>query len=175
MKGCSSLGLLRFAVLLGIGDRKKRSLALMDIKEAAVAAAPRYTGLKMPQDQGERVVEGAKHLSPHLGKRMAAGHLQKRSVFIRELLPQDLKVEIEQLTVPDAMKAAGFLAGVVGKAHARQMDEATRTNWFKELARNRSKTLEAPSWLWSSVVSLIGSHEIAYLEHCRKYATQVPA
>jgi uncharacterized protein (DUF2252 family) len=175
MKGCSSLGLLRFAVLLGIGDRRKRSLALMDVKEAVTAAAPRYTGQKMPKDQGERVVEGAMHLSPNLGKRMVAGRLEKRSVFIRELLPQDLKVEIEQLTVPDAMKAASFLAGVVGKAHARQMDEATRANWFKELERNRSKTLEAPSWLWSSVVSLIGSHEMAYLEHCRKYATQVPA
>ena len=175
MKGCSSLGLLRFAALLGIGDRKKRSLALMDVKEAVAAAAPRYAGQKMPKDQAERVVEGAMHLSPHLGKRMVAGRLEKRSVFIRELLPQDLKVEIEQLTVPDAMKAASFLAGVVGKAHARQMDAATRTNWFKELERNRSKTLEAPSWLWSSVVSLIGSHEVAYLEHCRKYATQVPA
>lgn len=175
VKGCSSLGLLRFAVLLGIGDRRKRSLALMDVKEAVTAAAPRYTGQKMPKDQGERVVEGAMHLSPNLGKRMVAGRLEKRSVFIRELLPQDLKVEIEQLTVPDAMKAASFLAGVVGKAHARQMDEATRANWFKELERNRSKTLEAPSWLWSSVVSLIGSHEMAYLEHCRKYATLVPA
>ena len=175
MKGCSSLGLLRFAVLLGIGDRKKRSLALMDVKEAVAAAAPRYSGPKMPKDQAERVVEGAMHLSPHLGKRMVAGSLEKRSVFIRELLPQDLKIEIEQLTVPDAMKAASFLAGVVGKAHARQMDAATRTKWFKELERNRSKTLEAPSWLWSSVVSLIGSHEVAYLEHCRKYATQVPA
>jgi uncharacterized protein (DUF2252 family) len=175
MKGCSSLGLLRFAVLLGIGDRRKRSLALMDVKEAVTAAAPRHTGQKMPKDQGERVVEGAMHLSPHLGKRMVAGRLEKRSVFIRELLPQDLKVEIEKLTVPDAMKAASFLAGVVGKAHARQMDEATRANWFKELERNRSKTLEAPSWLWSSVVSLIGTHEMAYLEHCRKYATRVPA
>jgi uncharacterized protein (DUF2252 family) len=175
MKGCSSLGLLRFAVLLGIGDRKKRSLALMDVKEAVAAAAPRYAGHKMPKDQGKRVVEGAMHLSPHLGKRMVAGRLQKRSVFIRELLPQDLKIEIEQLTVPDAMKAASFLAGVVGRAHARQMDKATRTSWFKELERHRSTTLEAPSWLWSSVVSLIGSHEIAYLEHCRKYATQVPA
>ena len=175
MKGCSSLGLLRFAALLEIGDRKKRGLALMDVKEAVAAAAPRYASQKMPKDQAERVVEGAMHLSPHLGKRMVAGRLEKRSVFIRELLPQDLKIEIEQLTVPDAMKAASFLAGVVGKAHARQMDAATRTKWFKELERNRSKTLEAPSWLWSSVVSLIGSHEVAYLEHCRKYATQVPA
>jgi uncharacterized protein (DUF2252 family) len=175
MKGCSSLGLLRFAVLLGIGERKKRTLALMDVKEAVAAAAPRYAREKMPKDQAERVVEGAMHLSPHLGKRMVAGRLEERSVFIRELLPQDLKIEIEQLTVPDAMKAASFLAGVVGKAHARQMDEATRKGWFKELERNRSATLEAPSWLWSSVVSLIGSHEVAYLEHCRRYATQVPA
>jgi uncharacterized protein (DUF2252 family) len=175
MKGCSSLGLLRFAVLLGIGERKKRSLALMDVKEASAAAAPRYAGGKMPKDQAARVVDGAMHLSPHLGKRMVAARLDGRSVFIRELLPQDLKIEIEQLTVPDAMKAASFLAGVVGKAHARQMDEATRRRWFKELERNRSTTLEAPSWLWSSVVSLIGSHEVAYLDHCRRYATQVPA
>ena len=126
MKGCSSLGLLRFAVLLGIGSGKKRDQALMDVKEAVAAAAPRYAGRKMPKDQAERVVEGAMHLSPHLGKRMVASKIDQRSVFIRELLPQDLKVEIEQLTVPDAMKAASFLAGVVGKAHARQMDKATR-------------------------------------------------
>jgi uncharacterized protein (DUF2252 family) len=172
MKGCSSLGLLRFAVLLGVGTGKKRDLALMDVKEAVTAAAPRYAGQKIPKDQAERVVEGATHLSPHLGKRMVAGHINGRSVFIRELLPQDLKIEIERLTVPDAMKAASFLAGVVGKAHARQIDEKTRKTWSTELERYRSKKLDAPSWLWSSVVSLIGNHETAYLEHCRKYAMQ---
>jgi uncharacterized protein (DUF2252 family) len=175
MKGCSSLGLLRFAVLLGIGSGKKRDQALMDVKEAIAAAAPRYAGKKMPKDQAERVVKGAMHLSPHLGKRMVAGKFERHSVFIRELLPQDLKVEIEQLTVPDAMKAASFLAGVVGKAHARQMDEATCKSWSNELDRHRPKSLEAPSWLWSSVVSLIGSHEMAYLEHCRKYSMQAAA
>ncbi len=172
MKGCSSLGLLRFAVLLGIGSGKKRDLALMDVKEAVVAAAPRYAGKKMPKDQAERVVAGATHLSPHLGKRMVAGHIREHSVFIRELLPQDLKIELERLTVEDAMKAASFLSSVVGKAHARQMDEKTRADWATELARKRSRTLDAPSWLWSSVVSLIGHHETAYLEHCRRYAMQ---
>jgi uncharacterized protein (DUF2252 family) len=175
MKGCSSLGLLRFAVLLGIGEGKKRDFALMDVKEAVLAAAPRYAGEKMPKDNAERVVEGAKHLSPQLGNRMMSGHLAKRPVFIRELLPQDLKVEIDQLTTEDAMKAASFLAGVVGKAHARQMDKSTRARWAKELERNRSKTLDAPSWLWTSVVSLIGKHEVAYLEHCRRYASQPEA
>jgi uncharacterized protein (DUF2252 family) len=78
MKGCSSLGLLRFAVLLTIGSGKKRDMALMDVKEATVAAAPRYAGRKMPKDQGERVVEGALHLSPNLGKRMVAGKIDQR-------------------------------------------------------------------------------------------------
>ena len=96
-----------------------------------------------------------------------------KSIFVRELMPQDLKIEIETLTVPDAMKAASYLASVVGKAHARQMNRTTRDAWSKELQRHRWKTLDAPSWLWSSVVSLIGSHETAYLEHCRRYATQV--
>ena len=172
MKGCSSLGLLRYAVLLGIRSGKKRDIGLMDVKEAVTAAAPRYARHKMPKDEAERVVLGAASLSPHLGKRMASGTLMSRSVFIRELMPQDLKVEIETLNVADAMRAASFLAGVVGKAHARQMDMATRERWSKELERHRSKTLDAPSWLWSSVVSLIGSHEVAYLEHCRKYATR---
>jgi uncharacterized protein (DUF2252 family) len=175
MKGCSSLGLLRFAVLLGIGKGKKRDLALMDVKEAVKAAAPRYMNEKMPKDNAERVVEGALHLSPHLGKRMVAGRIENRSVFIRELLPQDLKIEIERLTVEDAMKAASFLAGVVGKAHARQLDQANRKAWVKVLERHRSRTLDAPSWLWSSVVALIGKHEVAYLEHCRKYANQSAA
>jgi uncharacterized protein (DUF2252 family) len=175
MKGCSSLGLLRYAVLLKVGQGKKRDMALMDVKEAVAAAAPRYPDKRIPKDQAERVVEGAKHLSPHLGRRIAAGRIDQRSVFVRELLPQDLKIEIDQLTVEDARKAASFLAGVVGKAHARQMDEKTRLTWFKELERHRSKSLDAPSWLWSSVVSLIGSHETAYLEHCRKFATQKQA
>jgi uncharacterized protein (DUF2252 family) len=174
-KGCSSLGLLRFAVLLGVGTGKKRDMALMDVKEAIKAAAPRYASHKIPKDHARRVVAGAMHLSPHLGKRMVAGYINERPVFIRELLPQDLKIEIERLTVPDAMKAASFLAGVVGKAHARQMNEKARKAWSVELERYRSKTLDAPSWLWSSVVSLIGNHETAYLEHCRKYAMQVPA
>ena len=170
MKGCSSLGLLRFAVLLGVGKGKKRDLALMDIKEAIKAAAPRYAGETMPKNNAERVLQGALHLSPHLGKRMVAGTLQGRPVFIRELLPQDLKIELERVTIDDAMKAASFLASVVGKAHARQLDHAARRGWIKELERHRSKTLDAPNWLWSSLVELIGRHEVAYLEHCRKFA-----
>jgi uncharacterized protein (DUF2252 family) len=172
MKGCSSLGKLRYAVLLSVGNGKKQDLSLMDVKEAIAAAAPRYSDQKMPKDNAERVVEGAVHLSPHLGKRIVAGKMLDKSVFVRELLPQDLKLEIEKLTTEEAMRAANFLAAVVGKAHARQMDDLTRGKWANELQRNRSKSLDAPSWLWTSVVALIGNHETEYLEHCRRYATQ---
>ena len=86
-KGCSSLGKLRYCVLLGVGD-KQWELCLMDVKEAVQAAAPADDSADMPEDQAQRVVEGARHLSPHLGERMRAIQLFGRSIFIRELLPQ---------------------------------------------------------------------------------------
>jgi uncharacterized protein (DUF2252 family) len=172
MKGCSSLGRLRYAVLVGIADGEPQSnnLCLIDIKEGVLAAAPRAPDAKMPRDNAERVVAGARALSPNLGERMMAGRLVDKSVTVRELMPQDLKIEIDEFSREQATTIAGYLAGVVGRAHARQMDPATRRSWKAELARNRSKTLDAPSWLWLSVVELMASHEAAYLDHCRRYA-----
>jgi uncharacterized protein (DUF2252 family) len=124
----------------------------------------------MPRDNAVRVVEGARHLAPFLGERMRAEHFLERSIVLRELRPQDLKIEIDRLTENEAMRTARFLAQVVGRAHARQMNAATRKLWKTELQRNRSKTLDAPSWLWASIVEMIINHERGYLEHCRKYA-----
>ncbi len=171
VKGCSSLGRIRIAVLVSVGKGSpKDELCLIDIKEAVAASAPRYAKAEMPKDNAQRAVTGAQHLSPFLGKRMLATRFLGHSVFLREVLPQDLKLEIDQMTRDEAIKAAGFLAMIVGKAHAQQMDKATQQKWLAELKRNRSKTLDAPSWLWSSVVELVVSHEAAYLEHCRKYS-----
>lgn len=172
VKGCSSLGRLRFAVLLGIGEdhREEGGLCLMDIKEAVQAAAPRAPHADMPRDNARRVVEGARKLAPSLGERMLAGRLLRKAVFIRELLPQDLKVDIEQLTREEAKRAARYLAWVVGTAHARQMDGGERRRWRKEMSRHHSRRLDAPSWLWACVVDLVSSHEAAYLDHCRRYA-----
>jgi uncharacterized protein (DUF2252 family) len=170
MKGCSSLGRLRYAVLLGVGAKKDKEYCLVDIKEAVRAAAPAAKNAAMPKDFAKRVVTGACNLSPFLGERMLAANFLSRPVVLRELMPQDLKLEMDRLTREEAVAAASFLAGVVGKAHARQMDAATRKSWMAELDRNRSKNLNAPSWMWRSVVELIASHETAYLEHCRRYA-----
>ena len=174
VKGCSSLGRLRIAVLLAVIGKQSGtgSLCLMDVKQAVQAAAPRQPRIKMPQDNAQRVLEGARHLSPHLGERMMAERLLDQSVFVRELLPQDLKLEIEQLTRQEAMRAARYLAFVVGSAHRRQMDAAIRRTWRRDLGRGWSKGLDAPAWLWSSIVSLVASHEAAYLEHCRRHALE---
>jgi uncharacterized protein (DUF2252 family) len=83
-----------------------------------------------------------------------------------------MKLSIEQLTQHDAMKAARFLALVVGKAHARQMTDADRKAWLAELRRKRSKTVDAPSWLWKSIVEMVSGHEAGYLEHCRRYSLE---
>jgi uncharacterized protein (DUF2252 family) len=172
MKGCSSLGRLRFAVLLGLdtGKKRDREFCLIDIKEATPAAAPRASRALMPKDHAQRVVEGAKHLSPALGERMMSSTLLGRSVVMRELMPQDLKLEIDQLSREEAVNCARYLAEVVGKAHARQMDAATRREFASSFKRRKAAQLDAPSWLWSSVVELASTHESAYLEHCRLYA-----
>ncbi|TXC82397.1 DUF2252 family protein [Paraburkholderia azotifigens] len=172
VKGCSSLGRLRYAVLLDVdgGAIEGDDLCLIDIKEGVQAAAPHYADAVMPRDNAERVVEGARHLSPHLGERMRSATLQDRPVVLRELLPQDLKLEIEQIGPKEAMEVARYLALVVGHAHARQMSHADRKRWISELRRTKSKSIEAPTWLWKSVVDLVGSHEVGYLEHCRRYA-----
>ena len=172
IKGCSSLGQLRYAVLLDIknGKNGKTGRCLIDIKEAVKAVAPAYPGSSMPEGNGERVLEGARRLSPYLGDRMVAAQILGRSVFIRELLPQDMKIQIKQLTQDEARKLARYLAAIVGKAHARQMDVATQKLWKKKLQHNHAKGLDVPSWLWSSIVELAANHEKSYLEHCRKYS-----
>ncbi|MET0284121.1 MAG: DUF2252 family protein [Polyangiales bacterium] len=172
MKGCSSLGKLRLALLVRVHDGDRRTLRLVDVKEAVAAFAPRYADSQMPTVNAERVVQGARNLSPFLGERMIATRLLDRSVFIRELLPQDLKLELDELTQAEASEVARYLAQVVGRAHARQLDSAQRKSWRKELGRHRPKSIDAPSWLWGSVVELVSSHEAAYLNHCRKYALE---
>ena len=173
MKGCSSLGTLRYAVLLGIGGRGSRlSHCLVDLKEAVPSVAARAEDAGMPADHAERVVSGATALSPYLGERMLPASLLGRSVVIRELMPQDLKLEIDTLSRADAVHAARYLAAVVGHAHARQMPEDVRQAWCTELDRHHTRTLDAPSWLWRTVVDLVAQHERGYLDHCRHFATK---
>ena len=169
MKGCSSLGRLRYAVLLGIGRKREHDYCLIDLKEATSAAAPR-SKTTPDLNHAERVVTGACNLSPNLGNRMLPLLFASKPVVMRELMPQDLKFDLDKLTQEQAVAAAHYLAGVVGKAHRRQMDRKTGTAWHAELQKQHSKSLDAPSWLWSSVTALIANHELAYLEHCRRFA-----
>ena len=172
MKGCSSLGKARYAAIVAIGGSRKApdSIALIDLKEAVAAASPAAETADMPSDHAERVVAGARALAPHLGERMLATRLLGRPMVLRELMPQDLKLEIDQFSRGQAIKAARYLAFVVGKAHARQLDEAERRAWHALLRTRRGSGIDAPSWLWRGIVDLMASHEAGYLEHCRRYA-----
>lgn len=176
IKGCSSLGGLRYAVLAGLGGSRRSPdrIALFDLKEALPAAAPARRGARMPPDHAIRVVTGACALSPHLGERMLPVTVMDHPMVLRELMPQDLKLEFEQFSRAQAPKAARYLAYVVGKAHARQLDENQRARWIADLERERGHGIDAPSWLWDSIVDLSAAHEGGYLEHCRRYALSQP-
>lgn len=172
VKGCSSLGLFRAALIIDIIDNetKKRSSCLLDVKEAAPTSAPSLA--ELPQDHAKRVVAGAKKLAPALGERMTECKMLDRSVFVRELMPQDLKCELDELSADDARGVANYLGMVVGRAHGRQLSSTDKAAWLAEMASHRTKTLDAPSWLWRAVVELVSIHEAAYLEHCRLYALE---
>ena len=169
MKGCSSLGKLRFAALIHVTGERKDKLSLIDIKEAVCSTVPSTDVAATPGHYGDRVVAGARALSPNLGDRMAAADLMDRPVVVRELMPEDLKLAIDQFSRRDALGAARYLAFVVGRAHGRQMPHDVRQAWKREL-QQRPSDLDAPSWLWRAVVGLMVRHEEAYLEHCRRYA-----
>jgi len=170
MKGCSSLGRLRYAAMVRVGAGLDAQMALIDLKEATAAAAPCAPGAAMPSDDAVRVVTGAQALSPNLGQRMMAARVLGKPIVLRELMPQDLKLEVGLLTQKRAVGLAAYLGAVVGKAHGRQLGADDRNRWLTELARARTAQLEAPSWLWTSVADLLGIHERAYLEHCRLFA-----
>jgi uncharacterized protein (DUF2252 family) len=59
MKGCSSLGLMRIAVLLQVGKKAKNDLCLIDMKEAINPIAPADAKSSIPKNNAERVVQGA--------------------------------------------------------------------------------------------------------------------
>jgi uncharacterized protein (DUF2252 family) len=178
VKGCSSLGLWRCAAFVEVTDSRKhgsksdaeRSLALVDLKEATATQAPKAPRSTMPAHQGDRVVTGARVLAPGLGDRMIATTILRKEVFVRELLPQDLKFDLDVLGEEEALAIGGYLSGVVGAAHARQLDPAECAEWLVALRKVSARNLDAPEWLWSCVVELVGHHERAYLEHCREHA-----
>jgi uncharacterized protein (DUF2252 family) len=63
---------------------------------------------------------------------------------------------------------------MVGRAHGRQMDETTRSNWRAEVTKGGGQAEGTPSWLWSNVVELSGRHEVGYLQHCPCTRTRKP-
>ncbi|MCJ2069871.1 DUF2252 domain-containing protein [Methylobacterium sp. J-030] len=171
IKGCSSLGRLRYAGLVeGLGGARPHR-ALLDVKEAVPHLAPAARGAPMPADHAERVAAGARALSPHLGDRMVAGHVLGKPVTIRELMPQDLKIDAEQFSRREAVRVAGHLAAVLGRAHGRQMDEPARRTWI-DAVRAPGPGPDAPGWLWSVVTDLMGAHQRGYLEHCYRIARE---
>ncbi|HMV63731.1 MAG TPA: DUF2252 family protein [Rhodocyclaceae bacterium] len=175
VKGCSSLGRPRYVVLLQVDGAAEARLAMVDIKDAPPAAAPRTGSVSMPRDNAERVVEAARALAPALGGRMVAMRLLDRPMVARELSPQDLKIEPDQLAPADMAALAHYLGRIVGDAHARQMSAPQRRHWHATLRRSHSRVVDAPSWLWRAIVDALADHERGYLEHCRRHVAALVA
>ena len=106
---------------------------------------------------------------------MAAARVVDKDVFVRELLPQDLKFELDTLTEREAVAIGHYLASVVGVAHARQLEPAACAEWLATFRKTSAKNLDAPAWLWAAVKDLVALHEGAYLEHCLAHGSAIKA
>ena len=105
------------------------------------------------------MVTGARALTPALGNRMAPATLLDKDVFVRELLPQDLKFELESLGEAEATAVGHYLASVVAIAHARQLDSGTCAAWLETFREGSAQNMNAPAWLWAAVVDLVAADE----------------
>lgn len=170
VKGCSSLGLWRAAALVRVGSGKAGTTSLIDIKQAIKPLAPHPKKAAMPRHHGERVVTAARALAPALGQRMAWANVLDNEVFVRELLPQDLKFEMSALGEEEAVAVGHYMGSVVANAHARQLAPADAGEWLQTFRKGNAKNMSAPAWLWAAIVDLVALHEGAYLEHCREHA-----
>jgi len=97
---------------------------------------------------------------------MIPATLLSTPVVLRELAPQDLKIEVEQFTRKEAIASAAYLAFTVGEAHARQLDDEARMDWHRRLLSGVEGS-GGSNWLWRAIVELAARHEAGYLEHCR--------
>jgi uncharacterized protein (DUF2252 family) len=103
VKGCSSLGRLRYAALLRIGAGKGSSLCLIDIKEGVAAAAPRASRARTPRDNAVRVVTG----------------VIRDAVIRRSGISPQSTTSVVMRPIPDAHQPAAVLASVKDKPFGR--------------------------------------------------------
>jgi uncharacterized protein (DUF2252 family) len=84
-----------FAGLLALSKKpgKRERDALVDLKEAVPSVAPIPERTVKPNAPAKRVLAGAKALSP-ISETMITAQLLGRSVFLRELAPQDIRIEV---------------------------------------------------------------------------------
>jgi len=113
--------------------------------------APRDESLRPGRgNPAARVLAGArKSRGPALGARMAATQLLGRSVFVRELLPQDLKVELDELSVEGRPRRSRTISARWSAARPRPASSTASAAgaWQSEMQHHRTKAIEAPSWL----------------------------
>ena len=171
VKGCSSLGRLRYAVLVG----RPRTRNARSAKSASSTSRKR----RRPRRRARRM-RRCRATTPSAWSKARASRAQSGRADAGGAADGSLRGGARtDAAGPEAGNRAAddgrsgqrrALSRGRGGARACAADDGSdRRAWHKAFAQSRSKTLDAPSWLWTSVVDLVATHEAAYLEHCRRY------
>ncbi len=169
-----SAGFDRFAAALG-ADNDLMGIAFMSEINLGMESQSRFPrriedGIVFFRSRlgGNRFQDGSLHHT--VGNAFAAFHDDKQAKTTYLAALADPAVLATPDLAAQVHKNSGTCFERLGEA-----DKATRRSWRAALQQRHTKSLEAPSWFWSSIVELVATHEAAYLEHCRKYQTQAAA
>ena len=153
-------------------QRKRRTLSLLDIKQAVACESRRGRRAQIPASRPASASSPARGSSRRRSA-VADGRgddARALGVHPRAVAAGPQGRARSASTPTDARAVAYYLGMVVGRAHRRQLDADRDARVAAEMATHRTKNIDAPSWLWQALVELVAVHEHAYLEHCRRYA-----
>jgi uncharacterized protein (DUF2252 family) len=152
--GTGSLGSTRVAVLAeGKGGDQGW---LFDMKEEGTPAASVLVGAGS-QPGAERVVAGMRASLESPPRMMGTTRLGELSMIVRRLAPQEDKLDLTRAAKTDLEGLAGYLGGLLGRAHRRGATKLPPAPW-------NPAEREA---LVDRAITIAGIHEAAYLAFCK--------
>lgn len=160
--GTGSLGGLRVAVLVaGKGDAD--GMWIFDMKEQGDPSASVLLG-EPKMIPSERVATGFRSAVEQPARMIGCTHLNKMSMFVRRLAPQEDKLDLRSLRSADLPALATYLGALLGAAHARAATKPGK-RWSRgDLAEVRERAIQ-----------LAGIHEAVYLALCDRMREVLPA
>jgi uncharacterized protein (DUF2252 family) len=157
--GTGSLGGVRIGVLVR-GKGGPDGAWIFDMKEQGTPSATVLLGKpekRWRMAPAERVVTAYRSCVARPAWLLGTSEIDKLSLFVRRLLPQEDKLDLTEIRDADLDSLAVYLGALVGRAHARGATKRPSKEW----------TEGEREALIDRAIGIAGIHEATYLALCK--------